>query len=489
MEEQKIVYKDIDELMLCNENPRIGYAFDEIDAIHKIIAEQGEKIIELMKSLIEEGWLVGELPGLFFDGNHYVVYEGNRRISALKCFFNIDLLPHKSKTSDKIKKYVSNFSNEEIKELRKNFTRIPCVIYNKKEDAYRYMEKRHTPNNGKGDTLEKWNTLSNELFKNNVIGKKTLFGAIYSDYYDLFMDKENFPATTLTRILNNSYAKEKLGLNFNNNILSLEDKKKFREYLKKIIKDIEIKKINSRILSKATDIQKYIEQIIGIDRDNLNIQVKIKENERLKEQNLTEQGENNVKLEDNKNVSLNKKEQSITKITTAIEGKKATQIKLPSGIRFDYLEIKNVDNKNVENYGILYIAYELKEISKTGDYKKYPSATAMLIRNLLEQSLKYQLKKEGEWKICVDNYRRKNQTDKEPGLEYIIKHCLGNITRIFPNNRDIQRLFMSFAQNQGTKDYLDIIVHHPELTVSQYEVLEKIVENSLYNIIYYIFNN
>lgn len=490
MEEQEIVYKDIDDLILCNENPRVGYTLDDIDAIHKIIAEQGDKIVALMKSLVEGGWLVGELPGLYFDGKDYRVYEGNRRIAALKCFFNISLLPEKNKISNKIKKYISTFSEDEIKELRKKFTNIPCVLYAKKEDAYRYMEKRHTPNNGKGDTLEKWNTISNELFKNNVMGKKTLFGAVYSDYRELFSDKD-IPPTTLTRILNSSYAKEKLGINFNDDIFSVNNEKEFRENLKTIIHDIELKKVNSRILSKVEDIADYIDNKVlknnKHEEENKKEEIQEKAQPEKKQNKISE---NQLTLMPNDNQNSNNENKEQNKIER-VEGSKKSKIKIPQGLWFSFLETKGVDKSNLDNFGILYVANELKEFSKTGDYKKYPSAAAMLIRNLLEQSLKYQLKKKSEWDNMLSNYKSKskNNIDREPGLEYIVNYCMGNINKIFPDNKKIQNSFRIFGQNLGTKDYLNGIVHNPEIAPADYVVLEKIARAGLYKIIFYILDS
>ncbi len=482
MGKQVIVEKDLDELMMSNENPRTGYALDQIDAIHKIIYEQKDKIIALMKSLIEGGWIIGELPGLFFDGKNYIVYEGNRRIASLKCFFNPSLVPLKNKTGEKIKKYISSFSDDEIKELRNKFKRISCVLFEDKKDAYRYMEKRHTPNNGKGDTLERWNTLSNEIFKNDIMKKKSLFGAVYSEYEDLFENKDNFPVTTLTRILNNSEVKRRLEISFNNGILSINDKKKFSGYLKKIINDIENKKVDSRKLAKSVDIESYINSIIGKENDKISNLKNIDDSKSIQSsQNQVKSNLERISIDDNienKQIQENK-----------FPGNKRTSIKIPRGLIFDLLETKTVDYKEQDNFGILYIANELKNIAKSKDYKRYPSATAMLIRNLLEQSLKYQLKKISEYDNMLVIYRKDAKTNKEPGLEYIINYCLGNIKKVFPNKPKIQKAFRTFAQNQGTKDYFDMIVHNPSIASAEYTILEKISNVGLYRIIFYILNS
>lgn len=172
MENQSIIELDLDEMHVSTENPRTKIVIDEIQAIHEIIFEQGDKIIELIKSIIEDGWIIDDLPAICFENDKYIVYEGNRRISSLKCFFNPELLPQRNKTAEKFKKYINSFSKEEYKNLRNKFNKIPVALHESKEIVYKYMEKRHTPNNSKGDTLEKWSTLANERFRNEVVGKK-----------------------------------------------------------------------------------------------------------------------------------------------------------------------------------------------------------------------------------------------------------------------------------------------------------------------------
>lgn len=495
LEKQKIIQLDIDELHISTENPRTQIVIDEVEAIHEIIFEQGDKIIALIKSIIEKDWMIGDLPAVYLENEKYIVYEGNRRISCLKCFFNPQLLPHKNKISEKFKKYINTFSNEEIKELRKKFHQIPVVLHKDKDTIYEYMELRHTPNSGKGDTLERWNTVANERFKNEIRGRKTLVYAVLNEYESLFrsIEMSQFPITTLERILKNPTVKQKMKFEFKNDILIVEDKILFSDYLKKIVKDIDEKVIDSRKLSKSQDISNYIngdiinentvkplvEPILnGINKDKtkienqLDIIDKIEEKEKSGQKNLTNNDTTNTTIkEDN------------------ILGNKNTKIIIPRGLLFSYLEVSNVDVTNPDNFGILYLSNELKELSKSGNYKKYPISTIMLIRSLLEQALKYQLNKLGEWNSFVSQERIKNKNNKEPGLESIINYCHGNTNKIFSDDSKTQRSFNMFASNIGTKDYFDMLIHHPECAVADARIIEKITNNGLYRIIHYIFNN
>lgn len=112
MENQEIKELNLDELHISTENPRTKEAIDEKEAIYKIIFEQKDKIIQLIKSIIEDGWIVNDLPAVLFEDGKYVVYEGNRRISSLKCFFDPTLLPENNSTSIKFKNILKNIQNK-----------------------------------------------------------------------------------------------------------------------------------------------------------------------------------------------------------------------------------------------------------------------------------------------------------------------------------------------------------------------------------------
>lgn len=491
LKKQKIIQLDIDELHISTENPRTQIVIDEVEAIHEIIFEQGDKIISLIKSIIERDWMIGDLPAVYFENEKYIVYEGNRRISCLKCFFNPQLLPYKNKTADKFKKYINSFSKEEMKGLRERFHQIPVVLHNDKDTIYEYMELRHTPNNGKGDTLERWNTVANERFKNEIRGKKTLVYAILNEYGPLFsgIEMSQFHITTLERVLKNPTARQKMKFEFKNDILIVEDKETFSDYLKKIIKDIDQKVIDSRKLSKSKDITNYFDGNNGKEC-KADLQ---QENTKNKKSKDTTKLENQLDIVDTiegkeENDKKHYQTSETIKDEEKILGNKNVKISIPKGLLFTYLDVSNVDVNNPDNFGILYLSNELKELSKSGNYKKYPISTVMLIRSLLEQALKYQLNKLGEWDNFVAQEKRKNKNNKEPGLESIIDYCHGNTNRIFNNDSKAQRSFNMFASNIGTKDYFDMLIHHPECAVADPKIIEKITNNGLHRVIQYIFN-
>lgn len=238
-------------------------------------------------------------------------------------------------------------------------------------------------------------------------------------------------------------------------------------------------------MSKSKDIINYINGVV--DGKIVEYESIEKDTKRSNERQLDNQLSWIDISKTNKKNEYNNEKNSIVK--ESIFGNKKTKITIPKGLLFEYLEISSVDANNPDNFGILYLSRELKELAKTKDYKKYPISTAILIRSLLEQALKYHLRKLGEWDSFVLQENKKNRNSKEPGLESIINYCNGNTKRIFNKDTKVQRDFNMFAKNIGTKEYFDMIIHHPESAVADSKILEKITNNGLYRVIRYIFNN
>ena len=85
----------IDELLLDQENPRLGATGSQSEALAGIVALSPEYFRNLMASIRDDGLDPGDsLYVVRSDDNDedFVVLEGNRRLSALKVLSNPDLL-------------------------------------------------------------------------------------------------------------------------------------------------------------------------------------------------------------------------------------------------------------------------------------------------------------------------------------------------------------------------------------------------------------
>lgn len=85
----------IDKLLLDSENPRIGGAESQRDALQKILDDQEEKLFALAEHIVDEGLspidrllVLREKEG----SDRFIALEGNRRVAALKILVNPHML-------------------------------------------------------------------------------------------------------------------------------------------------------------------------------------------------------------------------------------------------------------------------------------------------------------------------------------------------------------------------------------------------------------
>src|ERR1043165_2849176 len=85
----------VDQLLLDSENPRIGNADSQRDALQKILDDQDQKLFTLAESIVTEG--LSPIERLLVlretqSSNRYIALEGNRRVAALKIIRNPQVL-------------------------------------------------------------------------------------------------------------------------------------------------------------------------------------------------------------------------------------------------------------------------------------------------------------------------------------------------------------------------------------------------------------
>jgi len=153
---------------------------------------------------------------------------------------------------------------------------------------------------------------------------------------------------------------------------------------------------------------------------------------------------------------------------------------------FHALTWHGLNPSNQDDIGIINLADEIKRISETNVYGKYPIATAMLLRALLEQSLKYYTKKIGKWDELL-LFSKKN-----PGFDPM----LGNIIKFYNSNKNYQTFFQertvqssfSCSTDITTLNYLDTNIHNTHYVKATKIELENLAAKGLFPLINYILN-
>ena len=135
----------LESLLFDPQNPRfpsVGTGDNDPDAIRWML--DNANIIELMNSIGEQGFFVGEplvvVPSK--TSGKYEVVEGNRRLTAVSLLSHPELAPTKKKSVEE----ASNAATYKPTEL-------PCLIFDKRDEVLHYLAFRHVTG------IQKWGPL------------------------------------------------------------------------------------------------------------------------------------------------------------------------------------------------------------------------------------------------------------------------------------------------------------------------------------------
>lgn len=270
----------IAQLFLDPLNPRVADKFEK--------ATQTEVIQELVKrhnvlKLANEIVKNKDYPELeryiaVEDDGKLIVLEGNRRLAAYKCLIDPGVAPDTEREKFKKLSAQASFDGSE---------KLEVFIAPSRAEAIPVLESKHVR-----FLFEPWSmAMRNNFIKRTRIKTK---GALKADdkkniaranLYELaknlelpeqvsqiVQDHKKFKITTFYRIVESSVGKNFLGFDIDEKgeVVPYIHPAEFLKGLKRIVSDVALEKVNSRLISKAKDIeQKYLDKIEKKDRPNL----------------------------------------------------------------------------------------------------------------------------------------------------------------------------------------------------------------------------
>lgn len=278
----EIQKKHVDELLLDPNNPRF---FGLNNPKQEQIIEQlikYEDVTDLALRIAERGFLPTEILIVCKENSKNYVLEGNRRLAACKLLLNHKVAPAS------YQKRIKSMSDASDK---KSIEKVNVVFAPTRKDADYIIAGRHTQT-----PVKKWRLVNQAIFYSRRIkagesiealsksvgvsinkikklvvslnfcyhaeqlsisktAKQKLFNLQVED------SKEKFDLSTLDRIVQSRPGKEYLKVSYddNGNISFTEKQKESELKLKQIVEDIAGGEVNSRILSKANDIEDYLQ--------------------------------------------------------------------------------------------------------------------------------------------------------------------------------------------------------------------------------------
>ena len=255
----------IDELLLDQENPRLGTMSSQSEALAGIVRLNTGHFRTMMGSIRDVGLDPGDSLYVIRpdNGADYTVLEGNRRLSALKVLNNPDLLAG-TDLSDSVRRSllgeVEGFDRSEVEPIR-------CVLFNSRDEANDWIRRRHTgAANGEGRI--DWKPLDSQRFIHDF----TTIDVIEFVERNAAYTKEKADSvravlrgrksTNLTRLLESRACRDHLGITVKETPARTTptlgvDPTWALEVLKRFVDDILSGDVNSRRLNTASDITDY----------------------------------------------------------------------------------------------------------------------------------------------------------------------------------------------------------------------------------------
>ena len=259
----------IDELLLDQENPRLGKTASQNETLEAIIRLNESHFRNLMISIKDEGLDPGDNLYVIdsHDDNDFIVLEGNRRLSALIILNNPDRLKVLD-VSDSLRKSLSRVSKGFE---RQSVEPIRCVWFPNRSDAQPWIYRRHT-NTAGGEGRIPWGPLDIKRFTGDrfvldmieFVGRNADFSD--EDWSATQSIIESNKSSNLERFFDSKACRQHLRLastKIDDEVVpTLGTEPKWAlKVLRRIIEDVRDGVIDSRTYNKASDISAYFDEL------------------------------------------------------------------------------------------------------------------------------------------------------------------------------------------------------------------------------------
>jgi hypothetical protein len=258
----------IESLLLDSENPRIGSAESQRDALQKIVDDQGEKLYELAEDIVDEGLspierllVLREAP----NSKRYIALEGNRRVAVLKMLANPQLLASIEVRPAIRKRFGSLAERFNLSEIEP----IDAFAVDTRDEGRPWIYLRHTGEN-EGRGVVSWTGVAAARFRGEDPALQALeFVRTYGglDGAKQAMLGHYFPITTLDRLLSTREVRQLIGVNVaQNKLTSWLPPQEVIKPLRKIVLDLAEKKVNVSMLKNRAQQLCYVQTLAAEDR-------------------------------------------------------------------------------------------------------------------------------------------------------------------------------------------------------------------------------
>ncbi len=478
MREHQLI--DIEKILVNPENPRHTQIMiaDELFIMQQLVRnpKEAKAMYKLINDIYTNGWYPQSIITVTYDKKKekFVAWDGNRRLTAMKILKRPQLVES-----------FKYFSYTQIRNIYamsagiqgEEYFQIPCYVADSFKECSGYIRNIHTTDTG----ALKWDTASIKRFEDKM-GAKNIFSQLQGFCKKAFEGIDNnFSVNKFEKIVSSKIGKEYLNISFDNNVLipfspiNELDKKVLR-----IVQDIANGKITSNTIKNSANIEKYLYgNIEKVSNKSFANRDKINENTKNRNEQM-EIASNNI---EEKHSNANESELTKNKINESISYNKIRLTRKDNSILFKNINCRKLKYSNERAKGIKNLCYEIQHLSFGNLYKNYPIAYCFLIRSLLEQSSIYFLINKGKW----EKWKKANN-NLDLRLEKIINKISIDKQNLIEDDT-ILRAWETCFDNEGVKNYLDLVIHHPYKVIANVEAIKTITDIGIFAIIQFFINS
>lgn len=481
LEVRDIIKLSINDICVNPENPRHDIVMDlgESFIMQQLVRtkKDTQAMYKLICDIYNAGWFPQSIVTVTYDDDKkkYIAWDGNRRLTALKILQNPEIIRNFKYFTYTQMNHIHNMHKQIMDD---SFYEVSCYVAMSFEECADYIRTIHTTDTG----ALPWTDVAKKRFENKL-GIKNMFSQLKEYCSKPFENiSDNFSVNKFEKIATSKVGKDYLKIDNTDNILTHNSSiEELENKLTKIVKDIDTGILKNDNIKNATEMKKYLygeeKETVVISKDDIiipsnNENKGLEIEEEIKSSNKTE-GEDKITVlprdiqDEQMSIIMPNSYELIKKETNSI---------------FIRINIRQLKKDNPRAIGIQDLCYEIQQMCFNMHNKKYCIAFAFLLRSLLEQSSIYFLINKNRWKKL-----KEGNANKDLKLEQIIREIERNKSRYFDKNT--LRCWDAFNNNTSTKDYFDMIVHHPYLIRANSDIINNISNSGLFAIIQFFINS
>lgn len=248
---------NVKDLIVNPENYRFDSVDTEDEAIEVMLQDKGKEIVNIATHIVDKGLDQARDIRVIKKEGQYVVLDGNRRITAIKCVLNPGIV--------KDAKFRVKFEALNAKAKVSTLENVNCYIYPTEEASSEWVRLDHTGKN-EGVGQDSWGSPEVERFDQKFGGKLSLAMQAVDilKKNGIKIDTKRAKITTVNRLFSDPFVREYMGISKNNGDLEIiTAKKEAIARMSKVFKEVIDNNLKVKSVYEKADRERFVKSLFS----------------------------------------------------------------------------------------------------------------------------------------------------------------------------------------------------------------------------------